>query len=292
MRSCVQRAIELCVVLTASGGFAGCAKGSSSIANADDGGASFAGDGGAPAGVSGNAGSSTAQGGDAASSGGGALGSSGASDNAGAFGQSGSGGAAVGGGAQGGATAAGSGGSAGSAANTAGTGGSAGSAGSGGHAGSSGNGGGGAGGGSSTVHCSDHPLTAKSSWVVTSSSADAASPLVNVDDGNVATRWSTGVSQKNDWLQVDFGADVALDAITLVLGNSPGDYPRAYQVRLSESAHNSAATPLASGAGQQAMNTVINLAKPAVGRYLLISQVGSIDGTWWSVAELTLACTH
>ncbi len=142
------------------------------------------------------------------------------------------------------------------------------------------------------MQCSDHPLTAKSSWTITASSADAGSPLVNIDDGNVMTRWSTGVSQMNDWLQVDFGADVALDSITLVLGNSPGDYPRAYQVRLSELTHNNAAPVLASGSGQQATNTVITLAKPALGRYLLISQVGSINGTWWSVAELMLACTH
>jgi hypothetical protein len=294
MRSCVQRAIRVCVVLTASSSFAGCAEGASSLTSGRDGGSSFAGNGGASGGSGGVAGSSTAQGGDVASSDGGALGSSGASDSGGGFGQGGSGGAAIGGSGPGGGGAVGSGGSSANAGNAGGGagGGGAGSAGSGGHAGSPGNGGGGAGGGSGTVKCSDHPLSAKSSWVVTSSSADAASPLVNVDDGNVATRWSTGVSQKSDWLQVDFGTDVALDSVTLALGSSPGDYPRAYQVRLSELTHNNAATALASGTGQQATNTVVNLAKPAVGRYLLISQVGSIDGTWWSVAELSLACTH
>jgi|GEM_PF-3077677 hypothetical protein len=291
MRSCVQRVIRLSVLLAASGGFAGCAQGSSTLTGADGGssGADLTGNGGASSGAGGSSGSSSAQGGDAASSGGGALGSSGSSASGGAFEQGGSGGAAVGGSALGGG---------GGAAGTAGSAGSGGTAGGGtggsggGSGGRAGSGGGGAGGSSGTVHCSDHPLTAKSSWTITASNTDVGSPLVNIDDGDTGTRWSTGVSQNNDWLQVDFGTDVDLDTITLALGNSPADYPRAYQVRLSELTHNSAATALASGSGQQGVDTVVTLAKPAVGRYLLISQVGSVDGTWWSVAELKLACTH
>ncbi len=183
---------------------------------------------------------------------------------------------------------AGSGGSSGSAAGGMSAGG-AGHGGSGGSAGSSGNAGTG---GAGTVHCADHPLPSKQNWMLTASSSDAGSPPVNATDGDLATRWSTGVSQANDWLQVDFGAETAIDSVKLMLGSNAGDYPRSYEVRVSNTSQNSAVAPLVTGAGQQATDTVIAFTSPAVGRYLFISQIGSINGTWWSVAELNIACTH
>jgi hypothetical protein len=80
--------------------------------------------------------------------------------------------------------------------------------------------------------------------------------------------------------------------LAATLAQATLEYPRAYQVRLSEATGDNAATPVASGSGQQATDTVASLSKPLVGRYLLISQHGSIVGTWWSVAELVVACTH
>ncbi len=273
---------HLCAALALGSAFGGCE--AQDTYNPRDSGASSAGSAGVGgAGVGGSAQAGAGQGG-------GGAGLSGAS-NAGTGGsaQAGSGGSAMGGSAHGGGGSGGSSGTAGSAGNGAGgvSGGGAGQAGNSGSSGSAGTGG-----SSSAVHCTDHPIPIKSSWTVTASSADAGSPLVNATDGDVATRWSTGVSQNSDWLQVDFGVPTALDSITLALGSSPGDYPRAYQVRVSNSPQDNAIAPLAMGNGQQATDTVVTFATPALGRYLLISQVGAINGTWWSVAELTLACSH
>jgi hypothetical protein len=283
----------LCVALTGST-FA-CAHGSGELVGSSS--AGYAGEGGAAAGLGGNSGASSALGGnDGASSGtGGAVGGDGPDGSAATGGEpGGSGGGVV---AAGGSSALGgndSGGTGGSAGNTGGAGTGGGSAGStSGTGGGAGNtGGAGTGGGGATVHCSDHPLTSKSTWTLSASSSDAGSPLANALDGNLATRWSTGVPQANDWLQIDFGAVVALDTVTLALGNSPGDYPRAYQARVSDLPNNVAATPLVMGNGQQATDTMIDFTPPAVGRYLLISQTGIASATWWSVAELTVACTH
>ena len=293
-QSCVQPMVWLCTALALAVALSDCAsedtyapRGGSSGANS----AGSVGVGGDPAGTAGTVQASAGQGGNPVSSGGG--GSSGASSggtgggaHAGAGGTAGSAGNAAGGTAQGGAGNGGSGGHAGNAGNAAGgtNGGSAGQGG--GNAGSAGSG------GTGSVHCTDHPIPTKSSWTVTASSADAGSPLANATDGNLATRWSTGVSQSSDWLQVDFGVPTALDSITLMLGASAGDYPRAYQVRVSNNPQDNASSPLATGNGQQATDTLVTFATPALGRYLLISQTGSINGTWWSVAELTLACTH
>jgi hypothetical protein len=296
MQSRGNRAIRLWLIVAVSSDLVGCAVYTGALMAADDGGSTggaFA-SGGVSGSVSGSGGMSSAQGGDAASSGDGALASSGfdsgSSGSAEAFGQGGSGGSSIGSGALGGSGEM----SAGLSSGAAGAGvGSNGGVGIGGNGGSGGRGGNaGASGNSGAADCNEHPLTAKSKWVVTASSAAASSPLVNVDDGNLVTRWSTGVSQKSDWLQVDFGADVSLDSITLAIGDSSNDYPRAYEVRLSELSQNSSATALASGKGQEAMDTVIDLAEPAVGRYLLISQTGSINGIWWSIAELKFACLH
>ena len=95
-----------------------------------------------------------------------------------------------------------------------------------------------------------------------------------------------------DWLQLDFGAIVGIDRVTLELGNNPSDFPRGYAVRVSNASNNFAAPVLLSGAGQQATDTVLAFATPVSGRYLLIAQTGSVKALWWSVAEIAVACSQ
>jgi F5/8 type C domain len=288
MQSRGNRAIRVCVMLAVGRNFFGCAVYSGSLLATDNGGSSGAVFASGGVSGSGSGGVSSAQDGDAASGGEGALpssgSSSGSSGSAESFGQGAGGGAGIGGSAQGlgGSTESSAGMGSGASVGTKGGSGNGGSAGHGGNAGAGGN--------SGPGDCTEHPLTAKSTWIITASNTSAASPLANIDDGNLLTRWSTGISQKSDWLQVDFGADVSLASITLAIGDNSSDYPRAYEVRLSELSQNRSATPLASGKGQEAMDTVIDLPKPVAGRYLLISQTGTINGTWWSIAELKVAC--
>jgi hypothetical protein len=139
--------------------------------------------------------------------------------------------------------------------------------------------------------CDDHPLTAKSKWVVTASSSDGPAPPAQAVDGNVATRWTTGKEQVGgEWLQIDFGATVSLTQLTLVLGSSANDYPRKYATRFSNSSQDTAAPVLLSGMGAANSDTVMNFSKVTSGRYLHISQSGTAPALWWSVAEIQAQC--
>jgi hypothetical protein len=152
---------------------------------------------------------------------------------------------------------------------------------------------GGSAGGGATSACSAHPLSQRSTWIATASSSDNGSPPSNILDGKLDDRWSTGLQQTNaDWLQLDFGAVVGIDRVTLELGNNPSDFPRGYAVRFSNTSNDFAAPVLLSGAGQQATDTLLSFATPVSGRYLLIAQTGSVKALWWSVAEIAIACSH
>jgi beta-glucosidase len=65
-------------------------------------------------------------------------------------------------------------------------------------------------------------------------------------------------------------------------GGSTADYPRGYQVYLSEDGTNWGA-PVATGSG--ATVTTISFAAHAA-RYVRITQTGSASANWWSIAEL------
>jgi hypothetical protein len=113
----------------------------------------------------------------------------------------------------------------------------------------------------------------------------------NTKDGVLTNRWSSGKDQAGDeWLQVDFGVAVKLTRVTLVLGASVDDYPRKFAARLSSTSQNMAAPVLDSGMGAQGADTVLDFPAGSVGRYLLISQLGTATGLWWSVAEIEAEC--
>ena len=148
--------------------------------------------------------------------------------------------------------------------------------------------------------CGSHPLPPKTAWVVTAShtslgNSQESDPLYNptshAHDGNVSERWSTGKPQAgNEWLQVDFGRRVAMRQVTLQIGTSSSDHPRGYAARVSETPLDFASPVLVSGAGQPSVDTVIVFDPGVVGRYLSISQTGSAS-SWWSVAEVNVACS-
>lgn len=106
----------------------------------------------------------------------------------------------------------------------------------------------------------------------------------NILDGNPSTRWSTGAAQANgQWLQIDMGAPRRFNGIILDAFNSGGDYPRSYQVFVSNDGANWG-NAIVSGNGSQ--YTVIAFARQTA-RYIKIVQTGSA-GNWWSVHELNV----
>jgi hypothetical protein len=160
-------------------------------------------------------------------------------------------------------------------------------------------GGGGMGGGGATGTggmpsgplCSDHVLTARSSWVATASHFDSTNSGVpaNLLD-NTKTRWSTGKAQSgNEWLQIDFGATVTLNHINLQQGDDINDYPRSYSVIVSDTPKDLSGSVKLTASGKSGVSTAILLPALASGRYVLIKQTGS-SLSWWSAEEIEVSC--
>jgi hypothetical protein len=161
--------------------------------------------------------------------------------------------------------------------------------------GNGGSGGGGSGGGSggkptTGPGCSDHPLTARGSWILSASHEGTNGAPENLIDEQT-TRFTTGKPQSGDeWLQVDFGQVVVLSQINLQQAEaSANDYPRGYAVTVSNTDVNRDGVPNLTGVGKSGVSTTILLPAFAEGRYLLIEQTGS-SLSWWSAVELEVSC--
>jgi hypothetical protein len=157
----------------------------------------------------------------------------------------------------------------------------------------------GAGGDAATppINCEDAPVPLKGSWRASASHSSLGmgdeyyNPPENLMDLS-SKRWSTGKAQAGDeWFQIDFGASAAVRELTMTLNSDDADdYPRNYQVKISDTPLDFSGEIRASGAGALGQTLVVTLAEPVKGRYLLVQQKGKDPTSWWSVAELTVAC--
>ncbi|HTM45412.1 MAG TPA: discoidin domain-containing protein [Polyangiaceae bacterium] len=131
---------------------------------------------------------------------------------------------------------------------------------------------------------------------------DPDEPPEQAIDGMPATRWTTGSAQSGDeWFEVDFGAEATLNHVNLdavgiggdTCGSSPNDFPRHYQISLSDTSGDYQAPVLAEGDGVPGNNLIL-LPQPATGRYLRIWQTGStvadVNANWWSIHEISVSC--
>ena len=183
--------------------------------------------------------------------------------------------------------------------------GGAGGTGSGGKAGAGGTGGkagaGGTGGSPPNGMCAENPIGAKNTWVASASihadncptpddtGAYCAPPERGID-GVTTNRYSTGAARTgNEWYQIDFGETVTVSRVVLNTAAGSGDYTLSYEVRMSDSEANIAAsTSIISGNGVQG-TTTINFPTPKAGRFLRITQKTAMAG-WWSLAEVDISC--
>ncbi len=142
-----------------------------------------------------------------------------------------------------------------------------------------------------TVPVSQGPLP-RANWHV-SASATAAGTFNGIAqkpssaiDGNGKSRWSTGHLQTaGQWFAIDMGAAQNFSRLTLDAGSSANDYPRGYQVYVSNDGQNWG-NPIASGTGTTAFLPVTFATQNA--RYLKIVQTGKSSSFWWSIAELNV----
>lgn len=109
----------------------------------------------------------------------------------------------------------------------------------------------------------------------------------NALDGNKGSRWSTGRPMKpGDWFTIDLGVEDTVSKITLDTTNSPGDYPRGYEVYTSFDNGNWGKADLV-GNGTKPI-TVLEFDKPIKTRYIKIVQTGAVDGLHWSIHTLNI----
>jgi hypothetical protein len=122
-------------------------------------------------------------------------------------------------------------------------------------------------------------------WVATASASGGGTTPGKALDGNLTTRWTTGVPQANgQWFQVDMLQPQTFVKVVLNADGAASDYPRAYQVYASNDPLNWG-TAIATGNGTSSITQITIPQKTA--RYLKIVQTGSATN-WWSIAELTV----
>ena len=106
-------------------------------------------------------------------------------------------------------------------------------------------------------------------------------------DGNPGSRWTTGKPMRPGmWFMLDLKAQKLIKSIELDTKGSARDYPRRYEVYISNNAKDMG-LPVIKGQGDGPVTT-ITLAKPVRGRYVKIVQTGKSDGLYWSIHELKI----
>lgn len=101
-------------------------------------------------------------------------------------------------------------------------------------------------------------------------------------DGDSQTRWDTGVNQKPDErYEIDLGAVHSFEALEMSLSPAPYDYPRRYEISVSDDG--SSWRTIQSGLGRKGQS-LYPLGETR-GRYIRIRQTGS-GGNYWSIYEL------
>ena len=133
----------------------------------------------------------------------------------------------------------------------------------------------------------------RTGWIATASSSPTiccqGDTPAKAIDGDSTTRWSSGVAQGsgNQWFQIDLGATQYFDRIAMDAGASSGDYPRAYEVFVSNDGANWG-DPIASGPGGQLTTIKFD---PQIARYFRIVQTGTASN-WWSIHELDVYASY
>lgn len=123
----------------------------------------------------------------------------------------------------------------------------------------------------------------RSGWTVSASVNNGNSR--RAIDGDDASRWDTGTSQKNgQWLKVDMSKAQSFNTLVLDATGSPSDGPAGYLVEISDD--DNSWTEVASGEDGGAMMFIGF--ENVTARYIRITQTGS-KSNYWSIHELNVA---
>jgi mono/diheme cytochrome c family protein len=122
-------------------------------------------------------------------------------------------------------------------------------------------------------------------WQLTSSHGEKS--LNGCVDRDTTSRYTTSAPQvPGMWVQVELPREASVSSILLNAGSSTSDYPRGYEVVVSDDGK-SWSKPIAKGKGN---GPVTNITVPETKtRFIRITQTGKEKGTYWSIHELKIA---
>ncbi len=128
-------------------------------------------------------------------------------------------------------------------------------------------------------------LLSKADWTFSSNFNNSPEQHQKMIDLDPVTRWTSNVSMSSSepmWIVVDLGYEQAVNSVILDTTGSAGDFPRTYELYVSNQANDFGA---AAASGKGSALTAITC--DAVGRYVKIVQTAR-QGAWWSVHGLKI----
>ena len=128
------------------------------------------------------------------------------------------------------------------------------------------------------------PIGNRKKWKLTAS--HNGNKVGEAIDGNRQTRFDTGTPQvPGMWFQIELPEAAEISQITLDTRGSNGDYPRRYEVRVSDDGKNWS-EPVAKGRGKEPLTEIFF--SPVNTKFIRITQTGRVNGLFWSIHELGL----
>jgi RHS repeat-associated protein len=124
----------------------------------------------------------------------------------------------------------------------------------------------------------------RAGWVPTASSTNGTNVASNALDGSSTTRWTSASAQTGQSFRVDMLTPRLFDQITLDAGTSTNNFPRGYQVDISNDAMNW--TSVASGSNSSVLLT-ITLTPARTARHIRINQTAT-NSNPWSIQEMNV----
>jgi glucose/arabinose dehydrogenase/mono/diheme cytochrome c family protein len=127
-------------------------------------------------------------------------------------------------------------------------------------------------------------VTNRSEWKVSANFNPQKAALAI--DGDIHTRYDTATSQvPGMWFQIELPQSMTVAGLRLDAAASAQDYPRGYKIDVSNDGK-TWRPALAAGRGTRALTDIFF--PPAEGKFIRITQTGSVDGLYWSIHELSL----
>ncbi len=135
-------------------------------------------------------------------------------------------------------------------------------------------------------------LYSRNGWKASASknASSATQGPAQAIDGNLATSWTTGERQTaggSQWFQVDMLSPRTFDQIQIDHGSSVNDYPRGYQVHVSNDGVTWGNAVAVGTLSSSTSSLAISINPVPKARYVRIYQTGNADNSW-SIHELNV----